>query len=758
MYKLIRNLFIGIRVFFKSMGLVEQAQLVASTAVIVAMITLITVRIAVGVELGTLDLISVVTVGLFGYVSIFFALKYGRNLESQRREMIELNSIAEAVNYSVDINYVLQSALIKVLQLMRADAGWIYIIENKTLILKHYHGTGIPLFRSEVNADQEKLGWIQTPGLSITLDENLSDIFNPRMSNEGIKLVISIPLMRQGIFAGALIIGRRDTHRTEFKKVALLQAFGNQISMALNNASLFEQVRQSEQLYADLYENSPDIYHSVNRNGVVISCNQTECIFLGKKKEDIIGKPLVSLYPPSQQAHIVGNLRKIFDFGKELKGVEEQIIRSDGSLIDVSTNTSLVYDGDGKPVVARMVLRDITQKKLMEEKILQAQKIDSIGNLAGGIAHDFNNILTAILGSASIMRRRVVDNSRLLKYVDLIETTSRRGAAVTRQLLTFARKNNPNIVRTNVNSILDQTIKLFEVTTPKTIHIKLSISPEPLFVEADEGQLQQAILNLCLNSRDAMSNGGIIVVNCAGIEIDEEKAQHLTEGNVGSYVMISVADSGVGIPNSIIHKIYEPFFTTKEQGKGTGLGLSVVYGVVKSHNGFVNVSSEVNSGTIFTIYLPRVFDYKSGDEIQNRKYEMAGGTENILLVEDEVSVSEVGADILEELGYRIDRVPNGRDAIDKIMEKNGAYDLVILDMNMPRMGGKATFDQLRHDFPLIKILVCSGYSATMLEDGKFMELIDGFLQKPYTIDDMAYKVREVLNAPRKLGVKYEDSR
>jgi PAS domain S-box-containing protein len=752
MLKLIRNLFIGIRVFFKSMGLVEQAQLVASTAVIVAMITLITVRIAVGVELGALDLISVVTVGLFGYVSIFFALKYGRNLESQRREMIELNSIAEAVNYSVDINYVLQSALIKVLQLMHADAGWIYIIENKNLILKHHYGTNIPLFQSEVDANQEKLDWIRTPGLYITLDEDGSNIFNPKMRGEGIKLVISIPLLRQGVFAGALIIGRRDTHRAEFKKVALLQAFGNQISMALNNASLFEQVRQSEQLYADLYENSPDIYHSVNRDGVVISCNQTECIFLGKKKEDIIGKPLVSLYPSSQHAHIEKNLRKIFDFGKGLNGVEEQIVRSDGSLIDVSTNTSLVYDGDGKPVVARMVLRDITEKKLMEEKILQAQKIDSIGNLAGGIAHDFNNILTAILGSASIMRRRVEDNSRLLKYVDLIETTSRRGAAVTRQLLTFARKNNTNIVRTNVNSILDQTIKLFEVTTPKTIHIKYSLSAEPLFVEADEGQLQQAILNLCLNSRDAMPSGGIIVVSCGGIEIDEEKAQYLTGGNAGSYVMVSVADSGVGIPSSIIHKIYEPFFTTKEQGKGTGLGLSVVYGVVKSHNGFVSVSSEVNSGTIFTIYLPRVFDHKSRNEIENRKFEMAGGTENILLVEDEVSVSEVGVDILGELGYRINRVANGRDAIDKIREKNGVYDLVILDMNMPRMGGKATFDQLKKEFPLIKILVCSGYSATMLEDGKFMELIDGFLQKPYTIDDMAYKVREVLNATRKLGV------
>ncbi len=746
MIKLVRKFLTGIRVFYKSMGLIEQAQIVASTAVIVGMITLISVRVMGGEQLGLLDFISVVTVGVFGYVSIYFALSYGRTLESQRRELQELNTIAEAVNYSVDLNNVLQSALVKVMQLMHADMGWIYLYENHKFVLKHSFGASPLLFRPNLLISDEESNWIKTPGLQNSGTKTIKGSTTPEFAHSGIRILASIPLVRQGYFAGALIIGSKDQKKFKTKNVALIQAFGNQISVALNNASLFEQVRQSEQLYADLYENSPDMYHSVDFRGNVVSCNQTESQLLGISKEYMIGKPLLNLYHPSQHEHVKANLKKIFEHGQELKGIEEQIQRSDGTLIDVSVNTSIVYEPDGKPKIARMVLRDITEKKKMEAKILQAQKIDSIGNLAGGIAHDFNNILTAILGSASIMRRRIADNPRLEKYVDLIETTSRRGAAVTRQLLTFARKSNPHISRTDVNLIIDQTIKLFEVTTPKTIHIKCNLSKVPLIVEADEGQLQQTFLNLCLNSRDAMPQGGIIVINSNSVNLGKKEAAQLTDGNPGVYAMITVADSGVGIPKKLLHRIYEPFFTTKDQGKGTGLGLSVVYGVVKSHNGYINVSSEINSGTIFSIFLPSVSDHQSIKRDQVNHAEIIGGKEHILIIEDEISVGEVGKDILEELGYNIERAFNGREAISKIETYSKPFDLIILDMNMPRMGGRATFDYIKKHHSTIKVLVCSGYSTTMLDDGKFTQSIDGFIQKPYEVDEFANKVRSILDA------------
>jgi PAS domain S-box-containing protein len=739
----------GIRDFFKSMGLVEQAQVVASTAVVVAMVTVITMRIVVGEELGLLDFITVTTIGIFGFVSIFFALKYGRILEQQRRELYELNTIAEAVNHSVELDYVLQSALAKVMEFMRADYGWIYIAEDHGLTLKHLSGTPVEFFPQVISTDDPHLAWIKTPLLAGLNDANVFGAVPAELRRGGFLSFASIPLLRQTNFAGVLIIGSREPGRFAAKKLAVMQAFGNQINAALGNASLFEQVRQSEQRYADLYEHSPDMYHSVDRNGVIIGCNVTECEILGKPKEEIIGKPLHSLYPAAYHHTLDLNLRRIFLKGQELKGIEEQIRRADGSLLDVSVNTSLIHDEAGNPAVARMVLRDITEKKQMETKILQAQKIDSLGNITGGIAHDFNNILTAMLGAASIMRRKVGDDARLVKYIDLIEQTSRRGANITRQLMTFARKHPPHIDRIDVRDVIIQTLKLFEVSAPKSIHIKFTPGDEALIVEGDEVQLQQAIWNLCLNARDAMPSGGILVITCAKQYIDEHEADTRTDGKPGSYVVISIADSGSGIPTDVLPHIFEPFFTTKEKEKGSGLGLSVVYGVVKGHNGSINVASEVNSGTLFTIYLPQVLDGAHETASHRDRTAVVGGHERILIVEDEISVGTVGSDILKDLGYTIVHAQNGRDAIEILSSDPKPFSLVILDMNMPRMGGKATFDLIKQLNPALRVLVCSGYSATMLDDGKFTQSIDGFVQKPYELEEFAYRVRMVLDSPPK---------
>jgi PAS domain S-box-containing protein len=740
-----RYIFRTIRRFFASLGLVEQSQVVASTAVIVAMVTIVTTHFVSGYALKWIDFISVVTVGVIGFFSVYFSLKYGRMMEEQRREMLELNTIAEAVNHSVELNYVLQSALAKVMELMHADCGWIYLNEDQALILKLSNGTMSPFFLPEQSVTNDSLLWIRRPSLLSARDTVIRSCSSEEFQRENIEAITSIPLVGGGSFAGVLIIGSKSATRFETKKIAMIQAFGNQISVALNNASLYEQVKLSERQYADLYEHSPDMYHSVNRSGLVVSSNQTESQLLGIPKEDIIGKQLVGLYPPSLHDQVRSNLRKIFERGVELKGIEEQVRRSDGTLIDVSVNTSLVYDTNGNPTIARMVLRDITEKKKLEAKILQAQKIDSIGNLAGGIAHDFNNILTAILGSASIMRRKAKDDERWTKYIDLIETTSRRGASVARQLLTFARKSNPHVEAVDINTILDQTMRLFEATAPKSIHVKCVLSPEPVIVNGDDGQLQQAFLNLCLNARDAMPDGGILVVNCRPIVLDDDHAQQFADGKPGNYVMISVADSGTGIPSNIVHQIFEPFFTTKEQGKGTGLGLSVVYGVVRSHNGYITVNSELNSGTIFTLYLPRSASGQVVTDVKKTVAVLKGGKERILLIEDEISVGEVGADILQDLGYSIEVVHNGREAIQRITTATLSFDLVILDMNMPRMGGQATFKSIKEFFPQLKVLVCSGYSAAMLDDGKFTELIDGFIQKPYELEEFAQKIRNTLD-------------
>jgi CheY-like chemotaxis protein len=296
-----------------------------------------------------------------------------------------------------------------------------------------------------------------------------------------------------------------------------------------------------------------------------------------------------------------------------------------------------------------------------------------------------------------------------------------------------------------VNEIIDETRRLFEPTIPKSIIIRTVLSPEPVFIEADEGQIQQALLNLCLNARDAMPNGGMLTVTCKAVTIKQEDVQQFADAKSGQYIMLTIVDSGIGIPANVMNKIFEPFFTTKEQGKGTGLGLAVVYGVVRGHNGYINVDSEVGAGTVFTIYLPRVMNGKQTPKAKQTTSKLVGGTEHILMIEDEATVGEIGVDILRDLGYTVQIARNGMEAIQMLAESRETFHLVVLDMNMPKLGGRSTFEYLRKHHPQIKVLVCSGYSAQMLEDGHFMSSIHGFIQKPYEIDDFAMTIRSVLD-------------
>jgi two-component system cell cycle sensor histidine kinase/response regulator CckA len=736
-----RKILQRLRRFYPSFGLVEQSQIVASTAVVVAMLTIIGAHFFVGKPLQWLEFISIVTVGSVGFVSVYFSLKYGRQLEEQRRELLALNTVAEAVNHSVELEYVLQSSLHKVIELLGADFGWLYLVDNDILVLKHRYGSTHEFFPLQTSSSDEAIQWIRKPYHDETTAKSRRAIGG--IPHHEIPSWLSIPLERKGQFAGVLIVGSEKVGQLHEKQLSLLQAFGNQINVALQNASLFEQVRQSEQRYADLYEHSPDMYHSVNRDGIIMNCNVTESNVLGYIKDEIIGKQLSKLYPADQIDNVRENLRRLFTLGEEIRGVEEQMRKKDGSLIEVSVNTSLVYDGSGKPVLARMVARDITEKRKLERQILHSQKIDSIGNLAGGIAHDFNNILSSILGSASMMRRKLTEDHPWYSYVDLMETASRRGAALTRQLLTFARKSNVYVRPLDLNGVVRETLRLFEPSIPKSIRIKTELTSDLVIISGDEGQLQQALLNLCINARDAMSAGGLISIATNTHELSAVEAAQ-AEVTPGRYATLTVVDDGGGIPPDVQSKVFEPFFTTKDTGKGTGLGLSVVYGVVRSHGGFTSLESAVGIGTKVTMHFPCAPETALlPPKTEHQK--LPTGAEHVLLVEDESAVGVVGMAMLKDLGYDVEVVSDGIRAVDAVRDRTNGFAVVVLDMNMPRLGGKETFRRIKEISPSTKILVCSGFSDVMLNDDNFMASVDGFLQKPFTIEDMAYRMREVLD-------------
>jgi len=741
------NPFTSLKRFTSKLGLVEQAQIVASTAVVVAMVTIISANFFSGRTLSWFDFISIITVGSIGYLSVYFSLKYGRQLEEQRRELIALNTIAEAVTRSVELEVILPNALQKVAESLGAEFGWIYLLKDDKLVLKYAKGTQLEFIDGSYALSAGPEVWVKQPQVRReSLRENLG-LISRLWKKEGIQSWASIPLELKGSFAGTLIVASKQYELFTPKQVQLLEAFGNQISVALQNASLFDQLRKSEELYSDLYEHSPDMYHLVDRDGKIFNCNQTEVERLGYEKQELVGQPIFKFYPTSYHDRLRQILQRIFDHGEELKGHEEQMLRKDGSVIDVSVSTTIVFDQNGKPTLNRTVARDITEKKKLEQKILQAQKIDSIGGLAGGVAHDFNNILSSILGSASIMRRRMSPKEKWFKYVDMIEAASRRGAALTRQLLTFARKHNVHVRPVDVRSILDETLRLFERSVSKNIVIETRFTEDLAIINGDEGQLQQAFLNLLINSRDAMPDGGTITVETDFADLDEGTASYYEQGKPGMYLMVKFSDTGIGMESRVLQKIFEPFFTTKESGQGTGLGLSVVHGVIHGHGGFLHVESKVGVGTSFVLFLPRLTSEKRIRKQPPQK-KLQGGTETILVVDDEPSVCEVASDMLKGLGYRVMVAENGKSAVSIHKKKKSNIDLVILDLNMPEMDGHATLRRLKRIDPKVRVLVSSGYGDGALGVEAFDGQIEGFLQKPYQVEDIANLVREILDRPK----------
>jgi nitrogen-specific signal transduction histidine kinase/CheY-like chemotaxis protein len=402
-----------------------------------------------------------------------------------------------------------------------------------------------------------------------------------------------------------------------------------------------------------------------------------------------------------------------------------------------------VFDDTGRSAYARIAARDISERKMMEATLLHAQKIDSIGNLAGGVAHDFNNILASILGAASIIRRRSSPKGSLGKYVEIIENASRRGSSLTRQLLTFARKTETFSKPVNVNAIIQETLEMFERSVSKEIVISTDLATEVVQVSGDEGQIQQALLNLFLNARDAMKDGGTLRVVTRVVQVDAHTPSRFLSFRPGPYVLIAVTDTGVGIPREIQDRIFEPFFTTKDQG--TGLGLSVLYGVVQSHGGFLDLVSEVGDGSTFSVYLPQA-TAPTRATAQKRPQRIPRGRENILVVDDEDSVCQVAHDMLSDLGYTVSLVHDGKEGVEFYRTRQGTIDLILLDMNMPVMGGKETFEQLRQLNPAVRIIIMTGYGKGILETPTFSSEMHGFLQKPFELEELGLKVREALDS------------
>ncbi len=437
-------------------------------------------------------------------------------------------------------------------------------------------------------------------------------------------------------------------------------------------------------------------------------------------------------------------------------GKSESIIfrirRADDAICWIEHVCRPVIDPSGTYLGRRGSNRDITEReqaneerKKLEARLLQAQKMEAIGRLAGGIAHDFNNILTAIIGYTQILLIRTANDSQLQHYVEQVFTSAERAADLTKDLLAFSRKQVLHTEPLDACDILRRLRKMLERLIPEDTDFRTTLSEDELVVMADRGKIEQVIMNLVTNARDAMPTGGVLSIGISRAVMDGRFVHSHGFGEPGEYACISVADSGRGMDEETRRKLFEPFFTTKEVGKGTGLGMAIIYGVVKQHNGYISVYSEPGRGTTFRIYLPLIAGEVAVVPETRDKDPIASGTETILLAEDDASVRELHKTILETAGYEVIEAVDGQDALDRFMGHPKAVDMLITDVIMPKIDGKRLYQEIEKIRPDMGVLFMSGYTRDIVIERGILDHEWNFLAKPVRSADLLRKVRHILD-------------
>ncbi len=430
--------------------------------------------------------------------------------------------------------------------------------------------------------------------------------------------------------------------------------------------------------------------------------------------------------------------------GTAPQSLEHRIIHKDGSIRWVKNTPVPRYDERGRLIAFDGMVSDITERKRLENQLHQAQKMEAVGQLAGGIAHDFNNILSAILGYGSLLQMKIEEGDPLRYYVDQIIASSHRAAHLTHGILAFSRKQVINLRPVELNEVIERVERLLVRLIGEDIEMKTEMNGTDLLITADSGQIEQVLINLCTNARDAMPQGGFLMIETRLVECDELFVKAHPYAKPGTYAMVSVSDTGIGIDEKMKEKIFEPFFTTKEVGKGTGLGLSIVYGIIKQHGGCINVYSELGKGSTFKLYLPILKSVMKESKSQS-SFPAARGTETVLMAEDDALVRTIAKEVFEQFGYTVIEAKDGEDAINKFRENSNRIALLVLDVLMPKKNGKETYEEIKKIRPDIRVIFTSGYTADILHKKGILDEGINFLSKPFTTDDFIGKVREVLD-------------
>lgn len=514
-----------------------------------------------------------------------------------------------------------------------------------------------------------------------------------------------------------------------------LEILSHQLQDLVNERT--KELLKSEQWHRSVVDNAMDGIIILDRNGNIINANDRASQMCDTPKEALIGAHIGVLEETAKSGEIDERIRRLLA-GESLV-YESKRQKKDGTqaCLEVSSK-SITIDNEQ---YIQSFFRDITEKKKIQDHLFQSQKVESIGVLAGGIAHDFNNILTAIIGHTEIIRRGFLEE-KSIRSLNVIEDASRRAGRMVSKLLGFARKSNYQIVPINMNNIIFETVKLLERVIDRKISVTVELDHGIPQIKGDLTQIEQIIMNLIVNARDAMPNGGRVIIRTKGRDVLRgmpDVPPYIPEGN---YVLLSVIDTGVGIPKESVDKIFEPFFTTKERGKGTGLGLSMVYGAVQEHKGYISVQSEPGKGTNFTIYIPA--SEAEAPKEEKKEARAVSGNETILVIDDEQDILHAVQDTLTTHGYKVFSISDPASAIAIFKKLSAEIALVITDIVMPRINGKELISQIKAVNPDVKIVAISGYTKYVAPKDEIGE-INGFLQKPFESYYLLTVIRRVLD-------------
>jgi len=504
-----------------------------------------------------------------------------------------------------------------------------------------------------------------------------------------------------------------------------------------------EALRESEERYRQLVDSSPYAI-SVHQGGKIVFVNRAALSLMrAQSPEELLGKSIQEVVHPDGWETTLARIRRLSRGETGLYPVEDKYVRLDGSVVHVEVRAALITY-KGCPAI-QVIGLDITDRRKLEERLRQAQKMESIGILAGGVAHDFNNILTAIIGHGHVVLMKMSREDPLRQNIENILEAANRAAQLTKDLLLFSRKRVAERKPVDLNEVVGKAGKFLKRIIGEDVECKTELHGNPIPVSTDSQQLEQVLLNLATNARDAMPDGGSFTVRTEQVDLSEAFMAAHSHGKPGPYGMITVSDTGAGMDDGARKRIFDPFYTTKEVGKGTGLGLAVAYGIIRQHDGFIEVHSEPGKGTTFKIYLPVIASEAVEEETSREAEPPARGTETILLAEDNEQLRKLFGTVLTQFGYTVIEAVDGADAVRKFTENKDTVQLLLFDLIMPRMNGKEAHDEIAKLKPGVKTIFASGYSPDIARQKAAFGIGVSLINKPVSPADLLKKVRSVLD-------------